>query len=118
MDLDDAYSTGSSIMPQKKNPDMAELVRGKTGRVYGDLITLLTMMKSPAPGLQQGHAGGKEAGLRRHRHRRDVSARLRSHGQVPTVKPKNMARAARGFINATDCADYLVKRECPSGRPT
>ena len=45
MDLDDAYSTGSSIMPQKKNPDVAELVRGKTGRVYGDLITLLTMMK-------------------------------------------------------------------------
>ena len=63
VDLDDAYSTGSSIMPQKKNPDVAELVRGKTGRVYGDLMTLLTVMKAPAAGLQQGHAGGQGAGL-------------------------------------------------------
>ena len=51
MELDDAYSTGSSIMPQKKNPDVAELVRGKTGRVYGALITLLTVDEGPAPGL-------------------------------------------------------------------
>ena len=63
VDLDDAYSTGSSIMPQKKNPDVAELVRGKTGRVYGDLMTLLTVMKASAAGLQQGYAGGQGTGL-------------------------------------------------------
>ena len=65
IELDDAYSTGSSIMPQKKNPDVAELVRGKTGRVYGDLISLLTVMKS--------------AGIRRHRYGEDVPARVQRH---------------------------------------
>ncbi len=58
-ELDDAYSTGCSIMPQKKNPDVAELVRGKTGRVYGDLVSLLTVMKGLPSGLQQGYAGGQ-----------------------------------------------------------
>ena len=115
VELDDAYSTGSSIMPQKKNPDVAELVRGKTGRVYGDLMTLLTVMKGAAPGLQQGHAGGQGAGLRRHRHGGDVPARVRRHAGHPDRPcPRTCAKAAAGgFINATDCADYLVKKGMP-----
>ena len=58
VEMDDAFATGSSIMPQKKNPDVAELIRGKTGRVYGDLMGLLTTMKGSAAGVQQGYAGG------------------------------------------------------------
>ena len=85
VDLDDAYSTGSSIMPQKKNPDVAELVRGKTGRVYGAIDTVELCVPVFAAMLD-----------------------------TLTVKEKNMARAASsGFINATDCADYLVKKGMP-----
>ena len=114
VDLDDAYSTGSSIMPQKKNPDVAELVRGKTGRIYGDLITLLTIMKSLPLAYNKDMQEDKEPVF-------DAidtvemclpvfAARVKSL----TVKPKNMARAAAGgFINATDCADYLVKKGMP-----
>ena len=72
VELDDAYSTGSSIMPQKKNPDVCELIRGKTGRVYGDLITLLTMLKGIAAGIQQGYAGGQGGCIRCDRHRKAV----------------------------------------------
>ena len=79
IELSDAYTTGSSIMPQKKNPDMAELVRGKTGRVYGDLMGLLTTLKGPAPGLQQGHAGGQGSGFRRRGYGEDVPEGLRAH---------------------------------------
>lgn len=112
--LDDGFSTGSSIMPQKKNPDVAELVRGKTGRVYGDLITLLTMMKSLPLAYNKDMQEDKEA----------------LFDAIDTVKKcllvfppmlltsrfnqEAMARAARGgFTNATDMADYLVNRGLP-----
>ena len=113
-DLDDAYSTGSSIMPQKKNPDVAELVRGKTGRVYGDLMTLLTVMKALPLAYNKDMQEDKEPGF-------DaidtVEMCLPVFGamlQTLTIRPKNMAKAAAGgFINATDCADYLVKKGMP-----
>ena len=113
-DLDDAYSTGSSIMPQKKNPDVAELVRGKTGRVYGDLMTLLTVMKALPLAYNTDMQEDKEPVF-------DaidtVEMCLPVFGamlQTLTIRPKNMAKAAAGgFINATDCADYLVKKGMP-----
>ena len=113
-DLDDAYSTGSSIMPQKKNPDVAELVRGKTGRVYGDLMTLLTVMKALPLAYNKDMQEDKEPVF-------DaidtVEMCLPVFGamlQTLTIRPKNMAKAAAGgFINATDCADYLVKKGMP-----
>ena len=79
IELSDAYTTGSSIMPQKKNPDMAELVRGKTGRVYGDLMGLLTTLKGHSSGLQQGHAGGQGSGFRCCGYGKDVPEGLRAH---------------------------------------
>ncbi len=114
VELDDAFSTGSSIMPQKKNPDIAELVRGKSGRVFGDLMTLLTVMKGIALAYNKDMQEDKEA----------------IFDSVDTVKmcltafipmldtmrviPENMRKAAaNGFINATDCADYLVKKGIP-----
>ena len=113
-DLDDAYSTGSSIMPQKKTPDVAELVRGKTGRVYGDLMTLLTVMKALPLAYNKDMQEDKEPVF-------DaidtVEMCLPVFGamlQTLTIRPKNMAKAAAGgFINATDCADYLVKKGMP-----
>ena len=113
-DLDDAYSTGSSIMPQKKNPDVAELVRGKTGRVYGDLMTPLTVMKALPLAYNKDMQEDKEPVF-------DaidtVEMCLPVFGamlQTLTIRPKNMAKAAAGgFINATDCADYLVKKGMP-----
>ena len=113
-DLDDAYSTGSSIMPQKKNPDVAELVRGKTGRVYGDLMTLLTVMKALPLAYNKDMQEDKEPVF-------DaidtVEMCLPVFGamlQTLTIRPKNMAKAAAGgFINATDCADYLAKKGMP-----
>ena len=81
IELDDAFATGSSIMPQKKNPDVAELVRGKTGRVYGDLMALLSMMKSPAAGLQQGYAGGQGGGFRRGGYREALPCHLRADAE-------------------------------------
>ncbi len=113
-DLDDAYSTGSSIMPQKKNPDVAELVRGKTGRVYGDLVTLLTVMKGLPLAYNKDMQEDKEAlfdaidtvGL--------CLPVFAAMVDTLTVRPRDMARAASaGFINATDCADYLVKKGLP-----
>ena len=87
IELDDAFTTGSSIMPQKKNPDVTELIRGKTGRVYGDLNTLLVMMKGIPLAYDKA---------------------------TMTPLPANMRRAAaKGFINATDCADYLTKKGMP-----
>jgi argininosuccinate lyase len=113
-DLDDAYSTGSSIMPQKKNPDVAELVRGKTGRVYGDLVTLLTVMKGLPLAYNKDMQEDKEAlfdaidtvGL--------CLPVFAAMVDTLTVRPRDMSRAASaGFINATDCADYLVKKGLP-----
>ena len=111
VELDDAYSTGSSIMPQKKNPDVAELVRGKTGRVYGDLITLLTVMKGIPLAYNKDMQEDKEAlfdGLD------TVLISIQTFtGMLDTMKIKKdiMKKAASGgFTNATDVADYLVKK--------
>lgn len=111
IELDDGYSTGSSIMPQKKNPDVAELVRGKTGRVYGDLITLLTVMKGIPLAYNKDMQEDKEAlfdGLD------TVTLSLKTFcGMIKTMKVKkdNMRKGAGlGFTNATDVADYLVKK--------
>ena len=114
VELDDSYATGSSIMPQKKNPDIAELVRGKTGRVYGDLMTLLTVMKALPLAYNKDMQEDKEPVF-------DALDTVQAILPVFTemlatmkVLPENMYRAAgEGFINATDCADYLVKRGLP-----
>ena len=114
IELDDAFTTGSSIMPQKKNPDVTELIRGKTGRVYGDLNTLLVMMKGIPLAYDKDMQEDKEAVF-------DAVDTL--HLCLTTVTPMldtmrtlpaNMRRAAaKGFINATDCADYLTKKGMP-----
>ena len=114
VELDDSYTTGSSIMPQKKNPDMAELVRGKTGRVYGDLMALLTTLKGLPLAYNKDMQEDKEAIF-------DsidtVKKCLRVFTpMIATMKaiPENMyAAAGKGFINATDLADYLVKKGMP-----
>lgn len=114
IELSDSYTTGSSIMPQKKNPDMAELVRGKTGRVYGDLITLLTVMKGLPLAYNKDMQEDKEPVF-------DavdtVAACLDVYaGMIKTMKAKtdNMKKAAqKGFINATDLADYLAVKGLP-----
>ncbi len=114
IELDDAYSTGSSIMPQKKNPDITELIRGKTGRVYGDLNTLLVMMKGLPLAYNKDMQEDKEAIF-------DAvdTVKLCIRTFIPMlatmrVNRENMrAAAAKGFINATDCADYLVKKGLP-----
>ncbi len=114
IELDDSYTTGSSIMPQKKNPDMAELVRGKTGRVYGDLMTLLTMLKGLPLAYNKDMQEDKEAIF-------DAVDTVKMCLRVfaPMVRTmrvckENMLHAAqRGFINATDLADYLVRKGMP-----
>lgn len=114
IELDDAFSTGSSIMPQKKNPDIAELVRGKSGRVFGDLTTLLTVMKGIALAYNKDMQEDKEAIF-------DAvdTVKMCLNAFTPmidtmTVIKENMRNAAaKGFINATDCADYLVSKGLP-----
>ena len=114
VDLDDAYSTGSSIMPQKKNPDVAELVRGKTGRVYGSLITLLTVMKGLPLAYNKDMQEDKEAIFDAIDTVELCLPVFAAMVDTLTVRPKDMAKAAAGgFINATDCADYLVKKGLP-----
>ena len=114
VDLDDAYSTGSSIMPQKKNPDVAELVRGKTGRVYGALVTLLTVMKSLPLAYNKDMQEDKEAIFDAIDTVELCLPVFAAMVDTLTVRPKNMAKAAAGgFINATDCADYLTKKGMP-----
>ena len=114
VDLDDAYSTGSSILPQKKNPDVAELVRGKTGRVYGALVTLLTVMKSLPLAYNKDMQEDKEAIFDAIDTVELCLPVFAAMVDTLTVRPKNMAKAAAGgFINATDCADYLVKKGMP-----
>ena len=114
VELDDAYTTGSSIMPQKKNSDMAELVRGKSGRVFGDLIGTLTMLKGLPLAYNKDMQEDKEALF----DATETVARCLEvfAPMVRTMKVKsaNMyAAAQRGFINATDLADYLTKRGMP-----
>jgi argininosuccinate lyase len=114
VEIDDAYSTGSSIMPQKKNPDIAELVRGKTGRVYGALMALLTTMKGLPLAYNKDMQEDKEGVF-------DACDTVKMCLQVFTgmvstmaARTENMKRAAqKGFINATDLADYLVKKGLP-----
>ena len=114
IELSDAYTTGSSIMPQKKNPDMAELVRGKTGRVYGDLMALLPTLKGLPLAYNKDMQEDKEAVF-------DAVETVKMCLKVfapmlatMTAKPENMKKAAQGgFINATDLADYLVKKGMP-----
>ena len=114
VELDDAFSTGSSIMPQKKNPDVCELIRGKTGRVYGDLMTLLTTMKALPLAYNKDMQEDKECVF-------DAIDTVKQCLQVfapmfrtMTLRKKNMRKAAsQGFINATDCADYLTKKGVP-----
>ena len=114
VELSDAYTTGSSIMPQKKNPDMAELVRGKTGRVYGDLMALLTTLKGIPLAYNKDMQEDKESIF-------DAVDTVKMcvqvfEGMVGTMvaNKENMLRAAqKGFINATDLADYLVKKGMP-----
>ena len=114
IELDDAFSTGSSIMPQKKNPDVTELVRGKTARVYGDLMNLLTMMKGLPLAYNKDMQEDKEAIF-------DAvdTVKLCLDTFTPMlatcrVLKENMRNAAaKGFINATDCADYLTKKGVP-----
>ena len=114
IELSDAYTTGSSIMPQKKNPDMAELVRGKTGRVYGDLMALLTTLKGLPLAYNKDMQEDKEAVF-------DAVETVKMCLKVfapmlatMTARPDNMKKAAQGgFINATDLADYLVKKGMP-----
>ena len=114
VDLDDAYSTGSSIMPQKKNPDVAELVRGKTGRVYGSLITLLTVMKGLPLAYNKDMQEDKECVFDAIDTVELCVPVFAAMLDTLTVLPKNMRNAASGgFINATDCADYLVKKGMP-----
>ncbi len=114
IELNDAYTTGSSIMPQKKNPDMAELVRGKTGRVYGNLMALLTTLKGIPLAYNKDMQEDKEAifdSIDTVKMCLEVFAPM-----VDTMKtiPENMYKAAgKGFINATDLADYLVKKGMP-----
>ena len=114
VDLDDAYSTGSSIMPQKKNPDVAELVRGKTGRIYGDLIGLLTVMKGLPLAYNKDMQEDKEPVFDAIDTVEMCVPVFAAMVDTLTVRPKNMAKAAAGgFINATDCADYLAKKGMP-----
>ena len=112
--LADEFSTGSSIMPQKKNPDITELVRGKTGRVYGDLMTLLTAMKALPLAYNKDMQEDKEA-LFDALDTVELSLKvLAPMLRTAVFHPENMrAAAAKGFINATDCADYLVGRGIP-----
>ncbi len=114
VELDDAYTTGSSIMPQKKNPDMAELVRGKTGRVYGDLVAMLTVLKGLPLAYNKDMQEDKECVF----DALDTVCKCLEifAPMIATMKPnrENMLRAAgKGFINATDLADYLVGKGVP-----
>lgn len=114
VELSDAFTTGSSIMPQKKNPDMAELVRGKTGRVYGDLLSLLTVLKGLPLAYNKDMQEDKESVF-------DACDTVKMCldvfcGMIKTMKakPEAMLKAAqKGFINATDLADYLVRKGLP-----
>ena len=114
IEMDDAYSTGSSIMPQKKNPDMAELIRGKTGRVYGHLMAMLTVMKGIPLAYNKDMQEDKELSF-------DAIDTVKGcvslfKGMIATMRfnPKRMEDSAKhGFTNATDAADYLVKKGVP-----
>lgn len=111
IELDDAFSTGSSIMPQKKNPDIAELVRGKSGRVFGDLLGLLTVMKGIPLAYNKDMQEDKEAIFDAFDTVKMCLTAFTPMIETMKVLPDNMRKAAAGgFINATDCADFLVSK--------
>ena len=113
-ELDDAYSTGSSMMPQKKNPDVAELTRGKTGRVYGDLISLLVIMKGLPLTYNKDMQEVQEAMFDCIETIKAVLPPFTGMIKTMTIRKDNMEAAALGgFTNATDLADYLVKKGLP-----
>ena len=113
-ELDDAYSTGSSMMPQKKNPDVAELTRGKTGRVYGDLISLLVIMKGLPLTYNKDMQEVQEAMFDCIDTIKAVLPPFTGMIKTMTIRKDNMEKAALGgFTNATDLADYLVKKGLP-----
>ncbi len=114
IDLPDAYTTGSSIMPQKKNPDMAELIRGKTGRVYGDLMALFTTLKGLPLAYNKDMQEDKESVFDAVDTVRMCLSVMTPMVAGMTVREEKMLSAAQGgFINATDLADYLVKKGLP-----
>ncbi len=114
IELDDAFSTGSSIMPQKKNPDIAELVRGKSGRVFGDLMTLLTVMKGIPLAYNKDMQEDKEAIFDAFDTVKMCLTAFIPMIDTMKVNAENMRKAAAGgFINATDCADFLVGKGLP-----
>lgn len=114
IELDDAFSTGSSIMPQKKNPDITELIRGKSGRVFGDLMTLLTVMKGLPLAYNKDMQEDKEAIFDAFDTVKMCLTAFIPMLDTMTALPDNMRKAAAGgFINATDCADYLVSKGLP-----
>ena len=114
VELSDAYTTGSSIMPQKKNSDMAELIRGKTGRVYGDLVGLLTMLKGLPMAYNKDMQEDKEGVFDACDTVSMCLPVMTGMIETMTAKPEAMKKAAqRGFINATDLANYLVRKGLP-----
>ena len=114
IELDDSYTTGSSIMPQKKNPDIAELVRGKTGRVYGDLMAMLTVLKGLPLAYNKDMQEDKEAIFDAIDTVKQCLTVFPPMIQTMKALPDNMLKAAqKGFINATDLADYLTKKGTP-----
>ncbi len=114
VELDDAYSTGSSIMPQKKNPDVCELIRGKTGRVYGNLTTMLTVLKGLPLAYNKDMQEDKEAVFNAIDTVKECLGVFTPMFNTMTLKKDNMRKAASGgFINATDCADYLTRKGMP-----
>ena len=114
IELDDAFSTGSSIMPQKKNPDLAELIRGKSGRVFGDLNALLTMMKGLPLAYNKDMQEDKDLTFEAIDTVKMCLTAFIPMIDTMTALPENMRKAAAGgFINATDCADYLVSKGLP-----
>lgn len=115
--LSDAFSTGSSIMPQKKNPDFAELIRGKTGRVVGDLVALLVTMKALPLAYNKDLQEDKEGAIDAAKTLEDCLVCAAGMIETMAVKPESMrAQAKKGYLAATDVADYLAKKGMPFRR--
>lgn len=114
VEIDDAFATGSSIMPQKKNPDMAELIRGKTGRVYGDMMTLFTIMKGLPLAYNKDLQEDKPPVFDAGDNLKDSLSIFTEMISTMHVREASMEKAAKyGYMNATDAADYLVKKGIP-----
>lgn len=119
IELSDRYSTGSSIMPQKKNPDVPELIRGKTGRVCGDLLGLLVTLKGLPLAYNKDMQEDKEAFFDAVDTTQICLEIITPVLQTMKIKGDKMAEAAEtGYLNATDLADFLVQKACPSEVPT